>query len=186
MTTANGKNVFVVYGRNKYAMREMFAFLKMLNLSPIPWEEAVLFTNISASYIGKTLDGLLQQAQAVVVLLTGDDEAQLRSEFFIRGNPKSDKVLFPQPRPNVSFETGMAFSSSWLASRTILVELGEVRICHMLEGRHRIKLSNKMEDRWALIHSLQAAGCDLEIPSYEQVRNVGDFRVTPDFLQNRP
>ena len=175
MATANSKNVFVVYGRNKHIMREMFAFLRMLSLSPIPWEEAVLFTNRSASYIGETLDRLLQQAQAVVVLFTGDDEAQLRSEFFINGDSENDRVLFPQPRPNVLFEAGMAFSHSWLAPRTILVEAGKVRICHALEGRHRIKLSNKLEDRWALVRSLEAVGCAVEIPSNELVREVGDF-----------
>lgn len=175
MATANSKNVFVVYGRNKHVMREMFAFLKMLNLSPIPWEEAVLFTNRSASYIGETLNGLLQQAQAVVVLLTGDDEGQLRREFFTDNDSEDDRVLLPQPRPNVLFEAGMAFSHRWLASRTILVEAGKVRICHDLEGRHRIKLSNKLEDRWALVRSLQAAGCAVEIPNNELLRRVGDF-----------
>ena|SRR5579859_1520687 len=175
MATANSKSVFVVYGRNKHVMREMFAFLKMLSLTPIPWEQAVLFTNRSASYIGETLDGLLQQAQAVVVLLTGDDEAQLRSEFFINGDWEHERVLFPQPRLNVVFETGMAFSHSWLAPRTILVEAGKVRICHTLEGRHRIKLSNKLEDRWALVRSLETAGCELEIPSFKLLREVGNF-----------
>ncbi len=182
MITANGKNVFVVYGRNKSIKREMFAFLKMLNLSPIPWEEAVLSTNRSASYIGETLDGLLQQAQAVVVLLTGDDEAQLRSELFINSDLEDDRVPFPQPRPNVSFEAGMAFSHSWLAPRTILVEIGKVRISRALEGRHRIKLSNKMSDRWSLVRSLQATGCEVQIPNFELLRNVGDFEVKPRFL----
>jgi predicted nucleotide-binding protein len=175
MTTAASKNVFVVYGRNKHVKQEMFAFLKMLSLSPIPWEEAVLFTNRSASYIGEALDGLLHRAQAVVVLLTGDDEAQLRSEFSINNDSEDDRVLSPQPRPNVLFEAGMVLSHSRLAPRTILVEVGKMRICHALEGRHRIKLSNKLADRWALVRSLQAAGCAVEIPSYELLRKVGDF-----------
>src|SRR2546423_9451668 len=109
MATANNKSVFVVYGRNKHVMREMFAFLKMLSLLPIPWEEAVLSTSRSASYIGETLYGLLQQAQAVVVLLTGDEEAALRSGVFINGDSVNDRALFPQPPPNVFFETGIAF-----------------------------------------------------------------------------
>src|SRR2546429_1391216 len=137
MATANSKNVFVVYGRNKHVMREIFAFLKMLSLSPIPWEEAVLSTSRSASYIGETLDGLLQQAQAVVVLLTGDDEAQLRSEFFIKGDSVNDRALFSQPRPNVFFGAGKGFSHSWLAPRTILVEAGKGRNCPSLRGPHR-------------------------------------------------
>jgi predicted nucleotide-binding protein len=185
MTLANNKKVFVVFGKNKSAKREVFAFLRMLNLSPVPWEEAVLFTSRSAAYIGETLNGLLQQAQAVVVLLTGDEEAQLRSEFFIDGDSEDDKGLFPQPRPNVLFEAGMAFSHDTLAPRTILVELGEIRMCHNLEGRHRIQLSNKLKDRWALVHSLEKAGCDLRIPSNELLREVGDFRITPITHKNR-
>lgn len=182
MTTANSTNVFVVYGRNKRIMQEMFAFLKMLNLSPIPWEEAVLFTNRSASYIGETLDGLLQHAQAVVVLLTGDDEAQLRSEFFTSSDSEDDRRLTLQPRANVLFEAGMVLGHNWLAPRTILVEVGEVRICHTLEGRHRIKLSNKLEDRWALVRSLEAAGCEIRIPNYELLRKVGNFEVKLRFM----
>lgn len=176
MTTANNNDVFVVYGRNKRITGEMFAFLKMLNLSPIPWEEAVLFTDRSTSYIGETLNRLLQQAQAVVVLLTGDDEAQLLSEFFVDSDPKYDRTLFTQPRPNVVFETGMAFSHAKLASRTILVEVGKMRLWRAIDGRHRIRLSNKLEDRLALVNSLEEAGCTPEIPSNELLREVGDFR----------
>lgn len=179
MTTANSTNVYVVYGRNKRIKREIFAFLKMLNLSPITWEEAVLSTNRSASYIGETLDTLLQRAQAVVVLLTGDDEALLRSEFIIHSSSEDDRRLTLQPRLNVTFEVGMALSHHMLASHTILVEVGEVCICHALEGRHRIKLSNKLEDRWALVRSLEETGCDIKIPSFELLRKVGDFSVTP-------
>lgn len=175
MTTAASKKVFVVYGRNKQVKQEVFAFLKMLSLSPIPWEEAVWSTNISAPYIGETLDGLLYQAQAVVVLLTGDDEAQLRKEFSTDNDPEEDRELLPQPRPNVLFEAGMAFSNGWLAPRTILVEVGKVRICHALEGRHRIRLSNRMEHRWALVRSLEAAGCEVEIPSNKLLRQIGNF-----------
>ena len=175
MATANNKDVFVVYGRNKHVKREMFAFLRMLKLSPISWEEAVLSTSRHAPYIGETLNALLKGAQAVVVLLTGDDEAQLRSELSINDEPGNERILLPQPRLNVVFEVGMAFSDDWLADRTILVEAGKLRIFRALEGRHRIKLSNKMEDRWALIRSLEKAGCAVEIPSYELVREVGDF-----------
>lgn len=176
MSTVNSKNVFVIYG-NKRIKREMFAFLRMLNLSPIPWDEAVLLTRISASYPDRTLNSLLQQAHAAVALLTADDEAQLRSEFFVNSDPVYDRVLSHQPRPNVVFEIGLALSHNWLASRMILVEIGNVSLCHALEGRHRIRLSNKIDDRMALVRSLVNAGCTPEIPSNELLREVGDFRL---------
>jgi predicted nucleotide-binding protein len=177
MATANSKKVFVVYGRNKHVKKEMFAFLKMLSLSPVSWEEAVLATSKKAPYIGETVDGLFHQAQAVVVLLTGDDVAQLRGELSINTDLEVYQPLLPQPRANVLFETGMAFSHSWLAPHTILVEVGNVRICYNLEGRHRIKLTNKMEDRWALVRSLESAGCAIEIPSLKLLRDIGDFSL---------
>jgi predicted nucleotide-binding protein len=178
-TTANPKKVFVVFGRNKDMKREVFAFLKMLSLSPIPWQEAAWATDIGSPYIGEIIETLLKEAQAVVVLLTGDDEARLRSEFFLDDDSEDEKVPYPQPRPNVLFETGMAYSNGWSASRTILVEIGKVRICHALGGRNRIKLSNKNEDRWEFIRSLEEAGCAVQRPNNnELLRQIGNFSST--------
>lgn len=156
----------------------------MLSLLPIDWNEAVRSTNSNAPYIGETIDAILCEAQAVVVLLTGDDVVQLRSEFYTKNDSEDDRVPFLQPRLNVLFEAGMVLSHSRLAPRTILVEVGKMRICHALAGRHRITLSNKMEDRWDLVRSLQKAGCAVEIPSNELLRQIGDFNF--EYLNSAP
>jgi len=176
LKTANPKKVFVVHGRNEKVKREVFAFLRAIGLSPIPWEKAVREASSSSPYIGEVLEVMLREAQAVVVLLTGDDEARLISSEFLIEDEK-DKQYFSlhyRPRPNVVFEAGMAFSA-WQADRTILVEVGEVRICQALTGRNRIKLSNRMKHRWQFANSLQAAGCAVNIPSLERLREIGNF-----------
>jgi predicted nucleotide-binding protein len=175
------KKVFVVYGRNEKIKREVFAFLRILELSPIPWGDAARLTNTGAPYIGEILDAMLREAQAVVVLFTGDDEVRaqlIKSEFCIddEEDNKEDFSLLYQPRPNVVFETGMAFSNKQ-TDRTILVEIGNVRICQMVKGRDRIKLSNQWKHRWRFIQSLEAAGCSVIKSNLESIRNMGNFDI---------
>ena len=149
----------------------------MLGLSPIPWEEGVRLTNNNAPYIGEILEAMLREAQAVIVLLTDDDEARLiKSEFLIEDEDDKEysSSLYYRPRPNVVFEAGMALSN-WHANRTILVEVGKIRIYRPMAGRHRIKLSNHMKHRWRLIQCLQDAGCAVKISSNELVRDIGNF-----------
>ncbi len=175
-TVTASQKVFVVYGRNEKVKREVFAFLKMVGLYPIPWDRAARETKSGSPYIGEVLEVMLREAQAVLVLLTGDDEAQLiRSEFLLE--EEEDKQYFSfhyRPRPNVVFEAGMAFSA-WQANRTILVEIGDVRICQSMAGRNRIKLSNHLKHRQQLVNSLAAAGCSVKIPNNELLREIGDF-----------
>jgi predicted nucleotide-binding protein len=121
-------------------------------------------TGGSASYIGQALDAALDEAKAVVVLLTGDDEVRF------------DGGIYYQPRANVLFETGMAFTR--FAEKTILVEFDEIRLCHTLVGRHRTRLSNDFNHRMAFIRSLRNAGCTIALPSNEEIRNTGDFSIS--------
>jgi predicted nucleotide-binding protein len=158
------QKVFVVHGRNWKLKKEVFAFLRKMGLSPISWGEAVSLTGSSASYTGQALNAALDEAKAVVVLLTGDDEVQLNGD------------IYHQPRANVLFETGMAFTR--FAERTILVELDEIRLCHALVGRYRIRLSNDFNHRMAFIRSLRNVGCAITLPSNEEIRNTGDFSIS--------
>src|SRR5207245_3343415 len=72
------QRVLVIYGRNEAARRAMFAFLRALRLEPIEWTQAIRLAHEGAPYIGAVLDRLFETAQAVVVILSGDDEARLR------------------------------------------------------------------------------------------------------------
>lgn len=79
-------------------------------------------TGKGSPYIGEILDEAFSKAQAVVVLMTPDDEGYLRQVFRSPGDPPHETKLTPQARLNVLFEAGMAMGRS--PERTILVELG--------------------------------------------------------------
>lgn len=78
------------------------------------------------------------KANAVVVLLTPDDEARLCEELRGKQEPDHEKALMGQARPNVLFEAGMAFGTH--PDRTIVVELGALRPFSDIHGRHTIRL----------------------------------------------
>lgn len=168
----DSRKVFVVHGRNIRARNEMFAFPRTLRLSPLPWEEAVALTGKTAPFIGESLEAAFGNAQAVLVLFTGDDVARLQDAYLTPDDPVYERALTPQPRPNVLFEAGMALGTQ--PDRTILVELGSLRPFSDILGRNVIKLNNTSGKRRELIHRLEIAKCNVEIQD-NQWCTVGDF-----------
>lgn len=172
--TIDTKKVFVIYGRNDVVRREMFAFLRAIGLSPIEWSQAVALTGVGTPFIGEVLNAAFNVVQAVVVLLTGDDEARLRSDYQSEDDPDYEKQLTPQARPNVLFEAGMAFGTQ--PNRTILVELGRLRPFSDVSGRHTIRLNNKPERRMELVQRLRSAGCAVDLTGNDWVF-TGNFNI---------
>jgi predicted nucleotide-binding protein len=121
----------------------------------------VALTEKSASYIGEILDAAFSNAQAIVVLLTGDDEARLREA--LRGTTESayEVELTAQARPNVLFEAGMAMA--YCPDRTVLVEFGYLRPFSDVAGRHSVKMDGSSKKRQELAQRLQQAGCAVNI-----------------------
>jgi len=168
------KRVWVVHGRNNKARDAMFNFLRAIGLDPIEWSEAIKLTGKCSPYIGQILDVAFEKAQAVVVLLTGDDLARLQYKY--KEPQEVREKLTPQARPNVIFESGMAFGKS--EERTILVQLGEIREISDLAGRHILKINNSPERRQDLVSRLKSAGCDVQIDGKTDWLKVGDFEVS--------
>ena len=168
------KKVFVVHGRNEAVRSSMFDFLRAIGLKPIEWTQALKLTGKPSPYIGEVLDAAFAAAQAVVVLLTGDDEAKLRDEYVKRGDPPFERDLTPQARPNVLFEAGMAFGRC--PERTLLIALGNLRPFSDIAGRHLIKLNNSSQRRHELAIRLQTAGCEVDLTGTDWHR-VGNFEV---------
>lgn len=167
-------NVFVVHGRNTKVRDSLFAFLRSIGLHPIEWAEAVSATNKSSPYIGEVLDKALSIAQAIVVLMTPDDEARLRESLQTLDDPHFETQFTPQARPNVLFEAGMAMGRS--PERTILVELGILRPFSDIGGRHTIKLDNTLNKRRDFALRLKTAGCPINL-SGTNWQKAGDFEV---------
>lgn len=171
--TLDSTNVFVVHGRNLPARDSMFQFLRSVGLKPIEWSQATIMAKKGAPFVGEILDAAYSNAQAVVVLLTGDDEAKLKKEFLTNDDPMHEKELSPQARPNVLFEAGMAFGVH--PDRTVLVELGQIRPFSDIAGRHVIKMNNSTEMRQELAKRLQTAGCAVDLSGTDW-HKAGDFQ----------
>ena len=167
----NPRSVFVVHGRNDAIRDSMFDFLRSINLVPIEWTRAVALTGQGSPYIGQVLDAALDDAQAIVVLLTPDEVAYLQPRY---GNGDNDPEIQPaaQARPNVLFEAGMALGRD--AERTVMVEVGEVRPFSDVAGRHVVRLNNTTKSRQALAQRLQTAGCEVDLTGTHW-HTAGDF-----------
>lgn len=164
MNTTNqeqSKNVFVVFGRNELAKKATYEFLRAIGLTVVEWEQAVTLTKKGAPFVGEILEAAFHVSKAVVVLLTGDDEARLRGEFYSAHEAESEKNLTPQPRQNVLFEAGMAFGLQ--PKRTVLVEIGTVRSFSDVSGRYSIRLDNTAARRNELAQRLKSIGCDVRL-----------------------
>lgn len=172
---ASPEKVFVVHGRNREARDAMFSFLRSLGLKPIEWDQAVAATGQGSPYIGDVLTAAFDEAQAIVVLLTPDDIAYLRTEY---ANSEVDPDLSPrgQARPNVLFEAGLAMGRN--DRRTILVELGDLRPFSDVSGRHAIRLDNEPKTRKSLTERLTTAGCSVDLSGSDWL-SAGDFTAPP-------
>lgn len=168
-----GNSVFVVHGRNEELRRAFFGFLRAVGLQPIEWRKAIELTRKSSPYVGEILDAAFREAVAVVVLLTPDDEAKLKDKFQKPHDPKFEKRLTGQARPNVLFEAGMAMGRN--PDSVVLVQIGDLRPFSDIGGRHIVRLTNAPESRQELITKLANAGCNVDAAGTDWLKE-GDFR----------
>jgi predicted nucleotide-binding protein len=167
-----GKAVWIVHGRDDKLRRAMFDFVRSLGLEPLEWSSAVKATRKGSPYPGEVLDKAFAKASAVIVLLTPDDEAQLRKVHWRKGEEAYEKKLMGQARPNVLFEAGMAFGTH--PSQTVLVEVGKCRPFSDTLGRLVVRMNDSAAKRKELADRLAAAGCVVDM-STNAWMEAGDF-----------
>jgi predicted nucleotide-binding protein len=153
------RTVFVVYGRNLKARAKVFGFLRALGLQPLEWEEAIQLTNTPSPYIGDVIDTGMRHAQAIVVLLTGDDEVRLSPDLTTPADGDEERSTQRQPRANVIFEAGVAVGR--YPERTILLQLGAIKLFSDIHGRHLLRMSARPEERNVFVSKLRTAGCEV-------------------------
>jgi hypothetical protein len=123
----------VVFGRNHAARDEMYTFVGALGLRPIEFDDAVRATNEGTPTIDRILDAAFSLAQAVIILLTGDDEARLLPAYQQAGDPAHEKQLTPQPRRNaIRSRNGLWSKSQPKHSRAVwrLVSFSDISAVH--------------------------------------------------------
>ena len=163
------RRVFVVHGRNKRYKKSIFEFLKSLDLYPLEWERAVELTGKGAPETLEVVKKGIDSSDGVVILYTGDEQAQLVTEL-AKPNEKVEKVL--QPRQNVVFEAGYAMAV--LPNKTIIVKIGKVDISSDLKGLNYIELDDSKESRRNFMNRLKTIG--LAVDDY-----TGDWETAGDF-----
>jgi predicted nucleotide-binding protein len=167
-----GNSVWVVHGRNESLKGEMFSLLRALGLQPMEWTQALRKTGKGSPYVGEVLDAAFREAVAVVVLLTPDDEAMLKKEFWKSSDGTHEKKLTGQARANVLFEAGMAFGRN--ENSTVMVQVGAVRPFSDIGGRHVVHLSDAPTSRQELATKLANAGCNVDTSGSDWL-TVGAF-----------
>lgn len=168
-----GKSVWIVHGRDEKLRRAMFDFVRSIGLEPLEWSSAVKATRKGSPYPGEVLDKAFAKASAVIVLLTPDDEAQLKKAHWRKGEEAYEKKLTGQARPNVLFEAGMAFGTH--PSQTVLVEVGKLRPFSDTLGRLVVRMNDTAVKRKELADRLAAAGCVVDTSSSNAWMEAGDF-----------
>ena len=176
MTESNSdaRTVFVVHGRNAKARRAMFAFLRSINLKPLEWSSVVKATGKPSPYIGDILAQGFAMAHAAVVLMTPDDEARLKKEFWEESDGENEKEFAGQPRQNVLFEAGMSMGLH--DDRSVVVELGKVRPMSDTLGRYVVRMDGSVKARQELAERLKTAGCDVILDGTDW-QSEGDFQA---------
>jgi predicted nucleotide-binding protein len=152
-----GNSVFVVHGRDEELRKSMFAFLRALGLNPMEWGHAVETARGANPYVGQILDSAMQKVQAVIVLFSPDELAQLKEQFCSRDEKKTEGKLQGQPRPNVLFEAGLALGAH--PDKTLLVQVGKVRGFSDIAGKHLVRLSDDVGKRNEVASRLAKIGC---------------------------
>jgi predicted nucleotide-binding protein len=172
---SRASEVFVVCGRNEHVRQSMFAFLRALELQPMEWTQALNKAPDGSPVIARVLRRAFDSAGAIVVLLTPDDEAQLREQHRSTMEREHESRLLPQPRPNVLFEAGMAFGRH--PKKTVLVQVGEnLRPVSDIVGCYVLRLDDSIEKRKTFIERLKHVGCPVQDQGSDWIK-TGSFQA---------
>ncbi len=154
------KRIFLVHGRDKQAHDEMINFLRSLALDPWDFDRAVTSVPDGAPHIEDVLKWAFEYTWCVIVLITGDDEARLREDFWDINEKNDEKEIRRQPRMNVVFEAGRALALN--KRSTIFVQLGDCKGFSDIAGRIIHHFNGTSEERNKLKEVLRTADCNIQ------------------------
>jgi predicted nucleotide-binding protein len=176
--------VFVVHGRDSALRDATYEFLGALGLRSLEWGHAIRAARGRGGnpYVNDAVTRVLEQAQAIVVLLSPDDEVKLKGQFVNNHERSTEGKLRGQARPNVLFETGIAIGTHH--RKTVIVQVGDVKPFSDIGGMHILRLSNGSQARNAFANRLEDLGCNVD-RSGDQWLRAGDFRPTGPISKTR-
>jgi len=105
--------VFVIHGRDAKLRDSKYELLGALGLKALEWGHAIRAARGKGGnpYVNDAVQNVMEQAQAIVVILSPDDEAKLKDQFVEKHERRIEGKLRGQARPNVIFETGIAIGT---------------------------------------------------------------------------
>lgn len=133
----------------------MYSHLRALDLRPLEWNEIVGVLG-GSPFIGDVVAQGFEMAQAVIVVLMGEEMTRLRDDLCLND---SDRGFRYQPRPNVLFELGYAMARH--PTRTIITVIGDDSNITDIAGRHFVRLDGTPQRLRELAARLRTAGCTL-------------------------
>jgi predicted nucleotide-binding protein len=171
-------SIFVVHGRDSKLRDSMYDFLGALGLRPLEWGHAIraaIGKRGGNPYVNDAVNKIMAQAQAIVVLLSPDDEVRLREQFVQRHEQDEEGKFRFQARPNVIFETGIAVGTHH--SKTLIIQVGAVKPFTDIGGMHVLHLTGDDKSRNAFAERLEALGCKINRTG-DRWLSAGDFKPT--------
>jgi predicted nucleotide-binding protein len=177
--------IFVVHGRDTRLRDAMYQFLAALGLKPREWGHAIRAATRGKGgnpYVNDAVRKIMEQAQAIVVILSPDDEAKLKDQFVSPHERQTEGKLRGQARQNVIFETGVAVGSHH--SKTVMIRVGDVKSFTDVGGMHIPHFSGDDSSRHDLANRLEDLGCKLDQDGDHWLR-AGDFTPTPAKIKRK-
>jgi predicted nucleotide-binding protein len=177
VSKAKENTVFVVHGRDAKLRDAVFEFLGALGLKVQEWGHAIRAARGRGGnpYVNDAVTKIMEQAQAIVVLLSPDDEAKLKDQFVTSHERSTEGRLRGQARPNVIFETGIAIGTHH--KKTVMVQVGTVKPFTDIGGMHIPHLSGDDKSRHEFANRLADLGCKIDRDGDHWLR-AGDFTPT--------
>jgi hypothetical protein len=161
LTPPNPREVVVIHGRGTARTAFFFEMLRRLNLRPLAFDELLARSGATSPSVRAVVRLAFARAQAVIVLLTGDDLTTLRGDPREIMERTGGIAPAPQPHLRVIFEAGVAIALQ--QTRTIIVEVPPLGGLLDLADLPVVRFaSGGAEERTQLVRRLRAAGCELE------------------------
>jgi predicted nucleotide-binding protein len=171
--SGKNKRVYVISGTNTALQEEMYTFLRALGLQPIEQSMAVNWTGETSPFIGTVINTAFTYAQAIIILLTGEDTARLREQFWNQYDTLNETEFHLQPGMDQIFEAGYAFGQA--PKRTILIQISNIKLFSDIDGRHISNFTGTPSERHLLKNQLKTAGCEVDDTGSSWL-TAGNFR----------
>lgn len=165
-------SVFVVHGRNEAVRRDLFQFLRDLGLNPIEWNVGKQLTKKASPHNAEVINAIIKKAAGAVVLFCPEEEVTLKREYWRTDDPLEERRTNEQPRPNVLYEAGMAFSA--FPASTVIVRVGKIRQFTDIAGVQIINMTDgSSAGRQATATALKTARLPVDTTGHDWLKEGG-------------